>query len=94
MHEQWLLMKESVKKGQEEHQLLYGLTSGKDGKMLMQAVEKERRFWSTIPLATAMALGVMEYNRSMGCIVAAPTAGSSRCTWMHDCIATGTSTFR
>ena len=24
MHEQWLLMKESVEKGQEEHQLLYG----------------------------------------------------------------------
>lgn len=78
MHEQWLLMKESVKKGQEEHQLLYGLTSGKDGKMLMQAVEKEETIsGGTIPLATAMALGVMEYNGSMGCIVAAPTAGSS-----------------
>ena len=71
-------MKESVEKGQEEHQLLYGLTSGKDGKMLMQAVEKEETIsGGTIPLATAMALGVMEYNGSMGCIVAAPTAGSS-----------------
>ena len=30
-----------------------------------------------IPVAVAKAIGVMEHNGSMGCIVAAPTAGSS-----------------
>ena len=78
MQEQLQVMKESVKKGQEENRLLYGLTSGHDGKMLAKAVAEGRTIsQGIIPKAVSMAIGVMELNGSMGCIVAAPTAGSS-----------------
>lgn len=78
MYEQLEQMKVSVGLGQKENKLLYGLTSGKDGKLLMDVVNQGKTIsGGIIPKAVAMALGVMEYNGSMGCIVAAPTAGSS-----------------
>ena len=57
---------------------IYGLTGGEDGRKLMKLVgDGATVSGGLIPLATARALGVMEYNASMGCIVAAPTAGSA-----------------
>ena len=74
----WEQMKESVRQGQQETHLLYGLADGKDGKRLLQIAEAGATIsGGIVPLATARALCVMEYNGSMGCIVAAPTAGSS-----------------
>lgn len=78
MKKQLKVIKESLKRGQEENKLLYGLASGKDGAKLMQAVNNgDTISGGIVPIAVAYALGVMEYNGSMGCIVAAPTAGSS-----------------
>lgn len=71
-------IKASVQAGSGDNHLLYGLASGRDSKMLMQKVRDGTTIsGGIIPLAVARALGVMEYNGSMGCIVAAPTAGSS-----------------
>lgn len=71
-------IKASVQAGSGDNHLLYGLASGRDSKMLMQKVRDGTTISGGIlPLAVARALGVMEYNGSMGCIVAAPTAGSS-----------------
>jgi len=71
-------MKESVRLGMQDNKLLYGLASGRDAKILMKAVEEGRTIsGGIIPTAAARAIGVMEHNGSMGCIVAAPTAGSS-----------------
>ena len=71
-------MKASVAEGAKDNRLLYGLASGKDAKLLMQKVIAGTTVsGGIVPLAVARALGVMEYNGSMGCIVAAPTAGSS-----------------
>lgn len=74
----WARMKASVAQGQAENKLLYGLASGRDARLLADAVAAGRTIsGGIVPEAVAMALGVMEYNGSMGCIVAAPTAGSS-----------------
>lgn len=71
-------MKQSVEQGRKENQLLYGLASGKDARLLSAAAAAGKTIsGGIVPQAVAMALGVMEYNGSMGCIVAAPTAGSS-----------------
>ncbi len=72
-------MKESATEAAKKpHRLLYGLASGTDGKALRNAVEKGKTIsGKTIPMAVSIALEIMEYNASMGTIVAAPTAGSS-----------------
>lgn len=71
-------IKRSVQQGEGDNRMLYGLASGKDGKRLMKRVQNSQTIsGGIVPLAVARALGVMEYNGSMGCIVAAPTAGSS-----------------
>lgn len=72
-------MKESVRAGMEdENHLLYGLLDGKDGKRMLKAHTSDSTIsGGIVPLAVARALGVMEYNGSMGRIVAAPTAGSA-----------------
>lgn len=78
MRTQLTAMKESVVRGQGENRLLYGLTSGRDGAMLAEAIAEGKTISKgIIPVAVAKAIGVMEHNGSMGCIVAAPTAGSS-----------------
>jgi len=78
MMRQLKCIRESVLLGMQDNKMLYGLASGRDAKMLMQAIRDEKTIsGGIIPLAVARAIGVMEYNGSMGCIVAAPTAGSS-----------------
>lgn len=78
MHEHLERMRLSVEQGFGENKLLYGLASGKDARLLLDAVAAGKTIsGGIIPEAVAMALGVMELNGSMGCIVAAPTAGSS-----------------
>ena len=72
-------MKDSAAEATEDsHHLLYGLASGTDGKSLRKAVEEGKTIsGEIIPMAVSIALEIMEYNASMGVIVAAPTAGSS-----------------
>ena len=78
MRQQLHQMKISVNQGQQHNHLLYGLASGEDAHMLAQAVLAGKTIsGGIVPEAVSMALGVMEYNAAMGCIVAAPTAGSS-----------------
>lgn len=78
MRQQWKQMKNSVQKGREGNKMLYNLTGGHDAEKLQRVVEERRSVsGGCIPAAVAAAIGVMEYNASMGCIVAAPTAGSS-----------------
>lgn len=78
MAKQLQQMKVSVQEGAKDNHLLYGLASGKDARLLMQKANDGTTIsGGIVPLAVARALGVMEYNGSMGCIVAAPTAGSS-----------------
>lgn len=73
------VMKASAEHGlYEDNEMLYGLTSGRDGKKLLQKHKDGKTIsGGLVPYATAIALGVMEYNASMGRIVAAPTAGSA-----------------
>lgn len=79
MTKQLGVMRDSVRHGtEEENRMLYGLTSGEDGKRLLSAVRSGTTIsGGIVPEAVAKALGVMEHNASMGCIVAAPTAGSA-----------------
>ena len=77
MTEQLAVMRESARYGlNEENRMLYGLTSGEDGKRMLKQSENSIS-GGIVPVAVAKALAVMEYNASMGCIVAAPTAGSA-----------------
>ena len=73
------VMRESVRLGvTEENKLLYGLLDGKDAKRMQAYYEAGKSIaGGIVALAVAKALGVMEYNASMGCVVAAPTAGSA-----------------
>ena len=78
MHRHLEQIKKSVREGEKGNRMLYGLTSGKDGPRMLRAIQEGRTIsGGIIPLAVARAVGVMEYNGAMGCIVAAPTAGSS-----------------
>lgn len=71
-------MRRSVELGQESTSLLYGLAAGDDSDKLMALVNSGSTIsGGLIPEAVAKAIGVMELNGSMGCIVAAPTAGSA-----------------
>lgn len=78
MHKHLEQIKASVLEGEKGNQMLYGLTSGHDGPRMLQAIQDGKTIsGGIVPQAVARALGVMEYNGAMGCIVAAPTAGSS-----------------
>jgi len=79
MHKELEIMRRAVDKGvNEKNEMLYGLTSGCDGNRLMGAARRGKTIsGGIVPIAVAKALGVMEHNASMGCIVAAPTAGSA-----------------
>lgn len=71
-------IKRSVQEGQKGNTMLYNLTGGHDGPRMLQAIREGKTIsGGIVPQAVARALGVMEYNGAMGCIVAAPTAGSS-----------------
>lgn len=79
MTHNWQQMKRSVALASREPQKpLYGLVDGKDAQRLRSYLQNEKTLSGTPMLETvARALAVMEYNASMGCIIAAPTAGSS-----------------
>jgi len=82
------VMRKACKRGiEEENHLNYGLTSGKDGKMLAKAYKEGKTLsGGIVPKAIAYALGTMEVNGSMGRVVAAPTAGS--CGIVPGCLIT------
>ena len=79
MEKQIAVMKQSAAKGiSAKNEMLYGLTPGDDGKRLYDRAQKGQTLsGSRIMTAVARAIGIMEHNASMGCIVAAPTAGSA-----------------
>ena len=79
MGENWQCMKQSVQIGiSGKARPLYGLDDGKNGQRMLAAVEAGRTLGGgVLGRAVAYGLGVMEHAMSMGCIVAAPTCGSS-----------------
>lgn len=74
----WKAMEEEINQGlMEDNQLIGGLMSGKDAKMLYRAVKEEKLISGRpLSLAVARAIACGEVNASMGRIVAAPTAGA------------------
>jgi len=79
MKKQIAVMKQSVSAGiAGNNPMLYNLTGGNDGKRLYDAVCAGNTVsGGPVMKAVTKAIGVMEHNASMGCIVAAPTAGSA-----------------
>jgi len=72
------IMKETVRNGLHNNDMLYGLTSGEDGKRLLKAYQNDSLPAGGIQAkASAMAIAVMEQNASMGRLVASPTGGSA-----------------
>lgn len=71
------VMRESVARSQTEKMKLLGGYIGGEGKELLARVKKEGALGGMVSRAVAYAMGVIEWNASMGRIVAAPTAGSS-----------------
>ena len=78
MKQIWSAMKEEIDQGlMEDNQLIGGLMSGRDAKMLYQAVKEEKLISGRpLSLAVARAIACGEVNASMGKVVAAPTAGA------------------
>jgi len=74
----WRAMKEEINQGlTKDNQLIGGLMSGKDAKMLYKALEEKKLvFGRPLSLAVARAIACGEVNASMGKVVAAPTAGA------------------
>lgn len=65
---------ESIKGG---NRLIAGFMPGNDGAKVMRLVSEGRNISGrTMGTAVARAIAVMEYNGCMGCVAAAPTAGS------------------
>lgn len=81
-------MKQAVREGMETPmKTLFGFGSGEDGKKMMRALEEGRSLsGSTLNRAVAKALSTMEVACAMGCVVAAPTAGS--CGIVPGCLLT------
>ena len=74
----WRVMKEEINQGlTKDNQLIGGLMSGKDAKMLYKALKGEKLIsGKPLSLAVSRAIACGEVNASMGKIVAAPTAGA------------------
>lgn len=74
----WAVMDESGRSGLSGHNsMVGGLMPGDDGKRLFDAYCRGLTLSGPVlPLAIARALAAMEVNASMGCVCAAPTAGS------------------
>ncbi|WMI71604.1 L-serine ammonia-lyase, iron-sulfur-dependent, subunit alpha [Aminobacterium sp. MB27-C1] len=74
----WKVMSQSVSDGMKENLTLLGnLMPHDEGLKLMKLVEQKRALSGpTVGKSIARALGVMTLNGCMGCVVAAPTAGS------------------
>ena len=71
-------MKDAADRGAREHvETLFRFGSGEDGKKLLKAMKERKTLsGSTMNRAVAKALSTMEVACAMGCVVAAPTAGS------------------
>jgi len=70
-------MREAVKKGiLNESKSLSGLIGGEAKKLRKYAQSTESLMGTVVIKAVSYGMGVMEVNSMMGCIVAAPTAGS------------------
>jgi L-serine dehydratase len=74
----WHVMQDAIIRGlRGENRLVGGLMDGKDASRLLAAIDAGRVLSGPVlPLAVARALASMEVNAAMGCVVAAPTAGS------------------
>ena len=79
MRTHYAQMRQSVLDGQKpDKELCYGLVDGAESlKLLNWAQSGNSISGGLIPIAASRAMGVMESNGSMGCVVAAPTAGSA-----------------
>ncbi len=71
------VMRESVSRAQTEQMKLLGGYIGGESKALLSRIDEKGAMGGLISRACAYAMGVIEWNASMGRIVAAPTAGSS-----------------
>ncbi|MBR6744971.1 MAG: L-serine ammonia-lyase, iron-sulfur-dependent, subunit alpha, partial [Clostridia bacterium] len=71
------VMRESVERSQTEKMKLLGGYIGGESKDMMNYMKKNGAMGGTISRAAAFAMGVIEWNASMGRIAAAPTAGSA-----------------
>ncbi len=71
------VMRESVARSQTEKMQLLGGYIGGEGKELLVRIKREGAIGGAVSRAAAYAMGVIEWNASMGRIVAAPTAGSA-----------------
>lgn len=74
----WETMVKSFQKSiKGDNRLLAGFMPGNDGAKLMRLVEEGKNVSGTVMgTAVARAIATMEYNGCMGCVAAAPTAGS------------------
>ena len=88
MHQMLSYMKSAVHEGLNEPvHTLFGFGTGEDGKKLLRAMEAGKTIsGSTLNRAVAKALATMEVADAMGCVVAAPTAGS--CGIVPGCLLT------
>jgi len=75
----WTVMQGAIARGLTgENRLVGGLMDGRDAARLAAAFAAGRTVSGPVlPLAVARALASMEVNASMGCVVAAPTAGAA-----------------
>lgn len=71
------VMRESVARSQTEDMKLLGGYIGGESKDMLKRIKEKGAMSGLISRASAYAMGVLEWNASMGRIVAAPTAGSS-----------------
>lgn len=71
------VMRESVARSQTEDMKLLGGYIGGESKDMLRRIKEKGAMSGMISRASAYAMGVLEWNASMGRIVAAPTAGSS-----------------
>lgn len=81
-------MRQAVREGMSSPvKTLFGFGSGEDGRKLMRAIEEGKTLsGATLNRAVAKALSTMEVACAMGCVVAAPTAGS--CGIVPGCLLT------
>ena len=71
------VMRESVERSQTEKMKLLGGYIGGESKEMLTYIKKNGAMGGVISRAVVFAMGVIEWNASMGRIVAAPTAGSA-----------------
>lgn len=88
MHQMLGYMKSAAEEGLTRPvHTLFGFGTGEDGKKLMRAMQEGKTIsGSTLNRAVAKALATMEVADAMGCVVAAPTAGS--CGIVPGCLLT------